>query len=48
MVINSKIQQKEEGVNVIVQWYAMVKLSHGGRPRNKIMWAKGQGKTQGR
>jgi len=30
MVINSKINQKEEGVNVIVQCYPMVKLPHAG------------------
>ena len=30
MVINSKIKQKEEGANVIVQCYSVVTLSHAG------------------
>jgi hypothetical protein len=30
MVINSKINQKEEGVKVIVQCFSMIKLPHAG------------------
>jgi hypothetical protein len=30
MEVRSKLNQKEEGVNVIVQCYSMVKLSYSG------------------